>query len=240
MVFDHVAFILPGHSYYALPYAIFHGIGRLSAPLFFYLLAVGYRHSSNLNRYSLRLFIFALLSVYPYILFKYNGDFTDNYLRLNILFTMFFGLQFLRVIHYQQKSIIKISLLVLISIIMLFCDEGFFALAVIIISDTLMDDRKKFANVFLAVTLVYFFSNLGVDIGDSGNFIKLSSLLSSLTNITSIFVWLCYFLPIPIILRDENFYQKPQTYKKPNVFVKYAFYAFYPFHLIVLSLLRIM
>jgi hypothetical protein len=153
---------------------------------------------------------------------------------------MFFGLQFLRVIHSHRKPIIKIPLLVIIAVIMLFCDEGWFGLAVVVISDALMDDRKKFAGGFLALTLLYFYSNLGMAIGDSGNFIKLYSSFSSMSNFLSIFVWFCYFLPFLIILRDENFYKKTQPYKKPNVLEKYAFYAFYPLHLIVLSLIKIM
>ncbi|KHL97111.1 membrane protein [Paenibacillus sp. IHB B 3415] len=47
----------------------FHTIGRLAAPIMCYLIAEGFSHTSNLNKYMNRLFLFALLSHFPFVLF---------------------------------------------------------------------------------------------------------------------------------------------------------------------------
>ncbi|MBU5437913.1 conjugal transfer protein TraX [Tissierella sp. MSJ-40] len=50
MVFDHVAQFIPNTPYW------FHWLGRLVAPIFFYLLVEGYEHTRNRNAYMMRLF----------------------------------------------------------------------------------------------------------------------------------------------------------------------------------------
>jgi len=79
MVVDHVATILfPGTTWMNI-------IGRVSFPLFAWLIALGYTRTRNVDRYIFRLFILALISQIPYDL-----AFDDH--QLNIFITLFIGL----------------------------------------------------------------------------------------------------------------------------------------------------
>ena len=72
-------------------------IGRLSFPLFCYLLILGLETTRSVENYYIRLFIFALLSQVPYYLAFGLQPFDT----LNIFFTLSSGLAF---IHFYQKK----------------------------------------------------------------------------------------------------------------------------------------
>lgn len=83
MVFDHVGVVFfPNFS-------IFRLIGRLSFPLFAWLLTQGERYTRNFRQYILRLVLLSLISQPLYVL-ALSGT------RLNILFTLSLGLIILR------------------------------------------------------------------------------------------------------------------------------------------------
>ncbi|MDN6607892.1 MAG: conjugal transfer protein TraX, partial [Tetragenococcus halophilus] len=66
MIVDHTTFwLVPSDTLF---YVILRMIGRLAAPIMCYLISEGYFHTSNKKKYLKRLFIFALISHYPYIL----------------------------------------------------------------------------------------------------------------------------------------------------------------------------
>ncbi|MCR2807929.1 conjugal transfer protein TraX [Paenibacillus soyae] len=67
MFVDHASYwIVPKGT---APDLIVHFIGRLAAPIMCYLIAEGYRHTSNIRKYIFRLFLFAVVSHFPYVLF---------------------------------------------------------------------------------------------------------------------------------------------------------------------------
>lgn len=83
MVMDHVCYLL-------MPQVlILHFFGRLSFPLFAWLLAEGEKHTRNVYRYGSRLLITAIISqpIYSVVFQR---------LSLNILFTLLLGLVMLR------------------------------------------------------------------------------------------------------------------------------------------------
>ena len=67
----------------------FRVVGRLAFPLFVYLIAEGFRHTKSMEKYLLRLGIFALISEIPFDLaFNNNIDFLNN---TNIFYTLWLG-----------------------------------------------------------------------------------------------------------------------------------------------------
>ncbi|SNX54090.1 TraX family protein [Thermoanaerobacterium sp. RBIITD] len=78
MVIDHVGAVLYPNI------IVLRMIGRISFPIFAYLLALGYKSTHDAKKYLKRLLLFGLLSEIPYIL-AFNSD------NLNIFFTLALG-----------------------------------------------------------------------------------------------------------------------------------------------------
>jgi len=75
---------------------VFHYIGRISAPIFLWSIANGYRNTRDFKKYAFRILIFACLSEWPYyLLFESHG---------NVLFTYFFGLLTLRLMDWGNDK----------------------------------------------------------------------------------------------------------------------------------------
>ncbi|WP_251446414.1 TraX family protein [Vermiculatibacterium agrestimuris] len=108
MLWDHIAYVYPpalilptlfpaisAELFEALFHAS-HYIGRVSAPIFLWAIAQGYRHTKDFKKYALRLLIFACLAEGPYsLLFQAHG---------NIIFTQLIGLLTLRAMDWGNKS----------------------------------------------------------------------------------------------------------------------------------------
>ena len=84
MVVDHVgAFFFPGVGWLRV-------VGRLSFPLFAWLVANGARHTGDMWGYLRRLFVFAVVAQAPFVLTKRLVE--VNFWELNVLFSLALGL----------------------------------------------------------------------------------------------------------------------------------------------------
>ena len=101
MTIDHVGAVLFPE------FEVLRLIGRLSFPLFAYLLILGMENTSNIRNYFIRLFIFALISQVPF----YLATGIEPLDHLNIFFTLSFGLMF--VYFFKKNSIIAFVPIVL-------------------------------------------------------------------------------------------------------------------------------
>ena len=105
MLIDHI-------GVFFFPQAIFlRVIGRLSLPLFTWMIANGAYHTHNINKYLIRLFIFALISQIPFALAnQYNPSIADPYRYLNVLFTLFLGLLAIKIIKENNDKLIWLAI----------------------------------------------------------------------------------------------------------------------------------
>jgi len=117
MTVDHVGRILYPE------FTVLRFIGRLSFPLFAYLLMLGMETTRNIRNYFIRLFVFAFISQVPFFLAIDSGPFDS----LNIFFTLSAGLLF---IHFFKKGSMFVVVPMLASIVLPF-DYGIYGIAII-------------------------------------------------------------------------------------------------------------
>ncbi|MGM0414627.1 MAG: TraX family protein [Bacillota bacterium] len=165
MLIDHIgAIIFP-------EFIIFRVIGRLAFPLFAFLITEGYRHTSNFNKYLIRLSVFALLSQYPFWLaFGFN-------LRLNIFFTLSFGLL---AIYLSEKyeNILPVIIFALFADI-ISTDYGAFGVLLIYFIHYFRNDYYKMIGfISLLYAGFYLVGGLMADTGGVYYYIQIFALIS--------------------------------------------------------------
>ncbi len=79
-------------------------IGRISFPIFAYMLAMGFIHTSNRKKYGLRLFLFALISQPAYMAFPLSYYNRINPIMLNVMFLLFLGLIYLQIFETMSNN----------------------------------------------------------------------------------------------------------------------------------------
>ena len=88
MTIDHIGAVLFPGAFELFPqFELLRIIGRLSFPIFSYLIVLGVETTRNLKRYFIRLFAFAIISQIPFYLALGYSPFQS----LNIFFTLSFG-----------------------------------------------------------------------------------------------------------------------------------------------------
>lgn len=153
MLIDHIG------SVFFPQMAFLRIIGRFSFPIFAYQIAVGYRYTSNIKNYALRLSLFGLISQWPYNLL-YDG--------LNIFFTLLCGLM---VIYIYEKVDRLLSICLIVLTVMVPLDYGVYGVVSIFLFHVFMDKKKSMAGVQIITTGVYCLFN---------NPLQLFSILSQL------------------------------------------------------------
>ncbi len=109
MLIDHI-----GHIFFP-EVMIFRIIGRISFPIFAYVLAEGFHYTKDVKKYLLRLGLFALLSEIPYDL-AIMGSVLE-FSHQNVFFTLFFGVLMLYVMS-RIKNVIMQYAVVLVAILL--------------------------------------------------------------------------------------------------------------------------
>lgn len=114
MVLDHIGILLE------IPFLRI--LGRISYPLFAYLIVNGFYHTRNIRKYLFRLLLLALVSELFFDLYIFD---TINFARQNVLFTFFFSLLAIYSLHNLKST--KRVILFIFSALMVFifaCDYG--------------------------------------------------------------------------------------------------------------------
>ena len=151
MLIDHIGAIL-------FPSVLlFRIIGRLSFPLFCFLISEGLLYTANLKGYLERLFFFALISEVPYDLAFHGTVYYPQ--SQNVFFTLFLGLAAISFLHSYLVSR-PASALVLALVCVLFAealhtDYGWFGVMLIIIFYCFKNFRTKGVLIFAVFNTGY-------------------------------------------------------------------------------------
>ncbi|MCL2547681.1 MAG: conjugal transfer protein TraX, partial [Symbiobacteriaceae bacterium] len=186
----------------------FRLIGRLAFPIYAFLIANGYRHTRNPQKYLLRLAVFALISEIPYDI-TFNKAILE-FSRQNIFLTLGLGLAGLMLKDWLKNRI----------------SQPFdYALALAITASAAELSGASYGAIGIVTIFIY-------DLWLSGRIhILLASLLIGLAFYSMNWVQFWGVLAsVPIYFYNG----KPG---KQNRVLQYAFYMFYPVHMLVLHYL---
>ena len=202
MFIDHIGYAILGK------FSFFNYIGRISFPIFAFQISEGYAHTRDLKKYFLRLFVFAIISQVPFMLFHkmLSNDFT-----LNIFFTLLLGLTCIYIYDKSKYKIIGIIASILIGLLAEFahCDYGFYGVAIIFLFYVFKNDVIKSSLAFMIATSIkYIIPIIKYGFYD-----------------VYLYLLICTLLPIIFISLYNG---------KKGKDTKYLLYLFYPIHLLLI------
>ena len=205
MIIDHTgAIFFPGNITLRI-------IGRIAFPIYCFLLIEGYNHTKNIQKYGLRLFIFALISEIPFDYAFYGGL---GFSHQNIFFTLTLGLLFVYMMDQvmAKKPFLAISGMILSVFLAEFLrtDYGILGIIYIVIFYIASKIQGFMKPVFTFIMLYIFSATLSFGIQ--------------------------YYaiLAVPFIALYNG--KKGSS----GAIMKYGFYIAYPLHLTILYFIKIL
>ena len=208
-------------------------IGRLSFPIFAYLIAMGYSKTNSFSKYLNRLVIFAFVSQIPFSLafgeqtsIHSFSDFLRFFVgspspHLNIFFTLAFGLLAIRIWDKGTFIFGKTLAVVALGIISELLHTDYSMYGIIMILGFYIFRHSKI-KTFISQTCIYLLFSASEVIYYSYKFQVASMELIWFNQALSL-------LALTFIFMYNG---------KKGMNLKYFFYAFYPVHLIVLSIIK--
>ncbi|KAJ49651.1 hypothetical protein BD780_001150 [Clostridium tetanomorphum] len=208
MFIDHVGEFIVGSPLW-LRY-----IGRLAAPVFFYLLVEGFFHTSSRKKYMERLFIggviMLLVSTILMYIFKRPVRITNN-----IFLSMGFSIALLTAIEGKKQSDDKTSsilTIIVICIVMLFTEGSIFSTIIVLIFYYNRDSKVKMSIFYILLSLIVLTN-------------PSESIYNNLFIVN--YQWMMVFaLPFMLMYNGERGRKS-----------KYFFYIFYPVHIWILYII---
>jgi len=247
MFIDHLGHIILGRMISNMPanaskylsalYLLTRILGRLSFPLFCFLLVEGINHSHNRLKYLSRLLLLAIISE-PVFNYAMNGSLFCKELQ-NPIFTLFTGAILLITLQLlNQKLIFKyawilnslvIIIFMFISLLLKF-DYAFIGIAIIaFISYILKKPYIPMHQALLSFGLLIFICELFLNI------------IKAPVHIFTPELWFKYYIENALALQLFSIFSlyfiMDYNHKKGNQLPKLFYYSFYPLHLLILRII---
>lgn len=209
MIIDHI------HVIFNINNILLIMIGRLSFPIFAYLISEGIKYTSNKKKYARNLLIFALISEVPFNL-AFSNKIID-YENINTIWSFFIAVIVITFLDYLLKKDKKGCLLYfpliifLVFLISTLISVDYLGFGVLLIICFYYSNKTKYKNLIDSLCIIIFSICICII---SKSFIQMYCILS-------IFLILLY----------------SHKKEKRNNYIKYGFYIFYPLHLLVLYLI---
>jgi hypothetical protein len=212
MIFDHVGVVL-------FPRAMFFRIvGRISFPLFAFLIAYGSTKTRSQFKYALRLLLFAIV-LQPFAGWALADNVFD-FRYLNVFFTLFFGA--LTVFLVQKTPYLWVKIAISAGVFALVCVPNIWCL-------------NDYAAAGVALIVLFYAA-----LTHSLNLLRVTALpalvifniIMALIYGNFLIQWVSVFAVVPLLLF------KPVRLKI-SAYEKWAFYAAFPVHLVVIYLISL-
>ena len=219
MTLDHVISVL--YPNYPTDWWIIalHILGRLAAPIFWFMVSEGYHYTRNVKKYLLRLFIFAVIGHFaynfafgiPFIPFK-----TSFFNQPSVIWPLFLGVLGLVVVNSEELKQRQKTLLVFLLAALAFpSDWSSPAFLVVLYMGQNRDNFKKQMAMMLLWIGVY------------------STVYVIFINPIYGIIQMGVALTIPLL---KNYNGQRGSFKE----MKYFFYIYYPFHLVICGIIRVL
>ena len=210
MLVDHTAWLFV--PFYSFAGQAMHFVGRLTGPTMAVLIAEGYRYTKNVDRYTLRLAVFALISWPCYSLMDYGRIEAE----FGVIYTLFLSLLAIRL--YDSKTDIAVKIIGIGILIWLsgWGDWAYFDILFALTAHVWHDDTKKRWTVHTLICVL----NIALTAGSMisrGKPVFYAAFELGMLLVASMFIYL---------------YNGKRGSGK--AFHKWFFYVFYPLHMLVL------
>ncbi len=210
MLVDHIAWLFV--SLYSPAGQIMHFIGRLTGPTMAVFVAEGYRYTKDVNKYTLRLAIFALVSWPCFSLMEY-GRLMPHF---GVIYTLLLALLCIRIYDSNQNWIVKIIAISAMLWLSRFGDWPYYDIIYALIAHIWHDDKTTRWILHTAVAL-FDVIMVALSMVSFGRPVYYALFETGVLLVPVMFVYL---------------YNGKGGSKHP--FHKWFFYVFYPLHMLVL------
>ncbi len=218
MTVDHVTWaVFPGYrtDWYII---LLHIIGRMAAPIFWFFVAEGYHYTHDVKKYTLRLFLFAIISHFAYT-FAFGIPFvpfrTTVFNQTSVIWALALGLVSLSIVENPEIKQWQKTILIILIAVIAFCAD-WSSIAVLAITDigTNRGNFKKQMTRMMIWVAVYA--------------VVYAVFISPVYGIVQMFT----VLTIPLLKMYNG-----KRGKSKNM--KWLFYVYYPLHLVICGIIRI-
>ena len=187
-----------------------HFAGGLTFPIMAYLMIEGYKKTSNIKKYMLRLLIFGVIAIVPFVL-------VFKAVVLNVLFTFLLGLISLYLHDKMKNKVLFWLCFVVIVLATLFCDWTIVGVPMILLFGLIKDKKRKI--VITTVVSALALALLEILFGDGwGTKMMLDIGFNVLVLCSMPLLW----------AYNGNKGYSPRS-------LRYLFYIYYPVHLSVIA-----
>ncbi len=215
MLIDHIGFyFFMNQSQYHILYTILRIIGRISFPLFAFLIVEGFFQSKN-KKYLFRLILFSVISETPYDLFCIGKPFSIE--AQNVLFTFWIALLMLMGMNYIRYHFFSVFLQEVFGIVFLVlaCSAAYL----------LKTDYSCYGILMIAV--MYVFREQ-----PERKFLFLSLLMICTRGLNHFAI-----LSLPLLWLYQSSEEEKRNYQSFSFVRKYFFYLIYPVHMLLFYLI---
>ncbi|MGL4362402.1 MAG: TraX family protein [Cellulosilyticaceae bacterium] len=215
-----IIFMAMDHMYTYLPKTMnipiwFGYLGKLAAPIFFYLVVEGFFHTKSRKQYTSRVFLMGLIMIGVDIVF---GIYNNIFLSIGCGLLMLTGIDKAKNASENSSDKVQgITLAVLFAILGgIFTEASIYGVVMILIFYFFREKKNTMAILYVAFSLLFLITMIGP------HFVEAAMMWD--------YQWMMVFAIIPIWMYNGEL-------GFSNKFVKWAFYWFYPVHLIIIKLI---